>query len=121
MGAPKEKVGTVGTVKNYKFDPASKEHVKNYKFGVDMSNDKKTIGVTETGYRVGENHQRANLTDEEVEMMRDLYEEGVLGYRALARAFRCSRNTVKCIVKYRRRNATAMGQKTVCIKDGDKR
>ena len=74
--------------------------------------EKRTIGITEDGRRVGEDHQRAKLTDADVELMRRLYEEGVFGYRALARAFGCSRNTVKCIVKYRRRNATPMAYKS---------
>ena len=77
-----------------------------------MNDKNTTIGITEDGYRVGESHQRAKLTDEQVERMRALYEEGVLGYRTLAKAFGCSRNTVKCIVKYRRRNATAMAFKS---------
>lgn len=73
---------------------------------------KKTmIGVTEDGDRVGEHHQRAKLSDADVELMRGLYEEGIVGYRTLAKAFRCSRNTVKCIVKCRRRNATPMAFK----------
>lgn len=74
---------------------------------------KRTINTTEDGKRVGEDHQRAKLSDADVELMRRLYEEGVFGYRSLAKAFCCSRNTVKCIVKYRRRNAIAMSAKSL--------
>jgi DNA invertase Pin-like site-specific DNA recombinase len=79
---------------------------------------KKTKRLESYGLRfaaLGEAHPRAKLTDAEVDQMRALYEEGLYGYRTLAKTFKCSRNTVKCIVKYRRRNTTPMGYRTVCM------
>lgn len=62
--------------------------------------------------RVGEDHQKARLSDAEVEAMRDRFEAYDVedprheGYRALARAFGVSKGTVRAIVTYRRRNTT---------------
>ncbi len=78
---------------------------------------RRVIGVTDKGARVGEDHQRARLTDEQVDLMRDLYEEGLVGYRTLARYFGVSRTTVMSICRYERRNATADAYKT--IREGD--
>lgn len=77
---------------------------------------KRTYNISDTGRRVGEDHQRAKLTDEQVDLIRDLYDEGFAGYRTLARAFGVSRLTIRDIVMFRRRNVTVMGSKTVCIK-----
>lgn len=48
-------------------------------------------------------HWRAKLTDEEVELIRELYEDGLWSYSALGVVFEVSRYTVRDIVKYRRR------------------
>lgn len=45
-------------------------------------------------------HHRAKLTDEQVREMRRLYASGTVGYKILARVFRCSEWTVRDIVKY---------------------
>lgn len=73
------------------------------------------LGTDDEGNLVGESHPRARLTDDEVKLIRDLYDEGLVGYRTLARTFGVSRNTIKCIVKFRRRNATATNFKPVCM------
>ena len=62
----------------------------------------------------GENHPDAILSDEDVELIRQLYEEGQrmclaerkrrkLGYRGIAARFECSCRTVRDIVHYRAR------------------
>lgn len=51
----------------------------------------------------GEDHPKAILTDGEVEHLRRLYEEGGWGYKRLAAKFEVSRESVRDIVKYRRR------------------
>lgn len=56
---------------------------------------------------VGESHGHAKLSNEEVELIRTLHEEGFVGYRALARAFGVSRSTIQSICNYRRRSTTA--------------
>lgn len=61
--------------------------------------------------RVGEDHQKATLSDRQVEEMRDRYEAGLdgsgpkVGYRVLAKLFGVSKRTVRDIVNYRRRVA----------------
>lgn len=64
----------------------------------------KLIGVNDRGWRVGEDHQRAKLTDHEVELMRRLHEVEKIGYRQLAKMFDIARTTVRDICNYRRRN-----------------
>lgn len=83
-----------------------------------LINKRRMIGVDENGYRVGESHHNAKLSDAEVDLIRDLHEEGMIGYRALARHFGCSRDTIAAICQYRRRTATPdryKVDKTVCV------
>lgn len=51
----------------------------------------------------GEHHHKAKLSDEDIEMIRLIYDEGFLGYRAIARAFGVRHTVIRNIVKYRRR------------------
>ncbi|CUI38437.1 Uncharacterised protein [Achromobacter xylosoxidans] len=71
-----------------------------------------TVGVNEKGVRVGEDHQRATLTDHDVELMRQLREEGI-GYKRLAKMFDTSVRNVRDIVNYKRRVSTPTAWKTV--------
>lgn len=61
----------------------------------------KMIGVNEAGRRVGEDHPAADLSDREIELMRDLHENHGIGYRRLARMFEVPRARVQRICKYR--------------------
>ena len=63
----------------------------------------KLIGVDEKGYRVGESHPKAKLSDAQVEQIRSLYEEGFVSYRTLAKWFGVPRTTVSSICNYTRR------------------
>lgn len=56
-----------------------------------------------TSRRLPEPHWRAKLTDEEVELIRELYAEGLWSYATLAVVFEVSRFTIRDIVTYRRR------------------
>ena len=56
------------------------------------------------GRRVGESHPKAELTDRDVELMRELRDEG-RSYRWLAKTFEIPKRTVRDIVNYRRRCA----------------
>lgn len=55
------------------------------------------------GYRIGEGHHRAKLTDEQVAKMRRMYRPRIVGYATLAREFGCSEATAADIVNYRTR------------------
>lgn len=54
------------------------------------------------GYRVGESHHRARLSDEDVGLIRTLHDAG-LGYSRIASKFECGVSTVRDIVTFRTR------------------
>ena len=62
----------------------------------------RTVGVNELGYRVGDSHHRAKLTDGDVELLLSLRVEG-WGYGRLAAKFEVSKRTVRDIVHGRTR------------------
>lgn len=62
----------------------------------------KFIGLSESGTRVGETHHRAKLTDHDIDLIRELHEEG-LSYKVIAEKFDIGKSTVADIVKCRRR------------------
>lgn len=84
---------------------------------------KKTIKLSEKGRRIGDDHPRAKLTDEEVEIIRALYDEDLYGYTALKNhcllsfGKTVSKSTIAMICRYERRNTTFGGSKTVHIKE----
>lgn len=55
------------------------------------------------GYRVGQGHHRAKLTDEQVAQIRERYMAYVCGYETLAREYGCAPSTVRDIVQFRTR------------------
>lgn len=61
--------------------------------------------LNDCGYRIGETHHRAVLTDHEVDLLRDLREEGY-SYDWLAEKFEISIWTVGRICRYERRAQT---------------
>lgn len=61
------------------------------------------LAVNELGIRVGEDHQRAKLTNAEVDRILWLHEEEEWGYRRLAATFNVSKRTIRDICSYRRR------------------
>lgn len=65
------------------------------------------IAVNEKGIRVGEDHQKAKLTDEEVELIRRLHKEG-MSYPRIAAKFEVSHWTVGRICRYERRTQIAV-------------
>lgn len=74
---------------------------------------RRVIALNEQGYRIGQDHQRALLTDAQVEAMRDRHEHDGVGYRRLAREFGVPRSTARDICSYRRRNQYADRHKAV--------
>lgn len=65
-------------------------------------NDQRIIGVNENGLRIGQYHQRAKLTDAQVEELLDLRADG-WGYRRLAKHFKVCKTHVRRIVEYAQR------------------
>lgn len=77
---------------------------------------RKTIAISESGYRIGEDHHNATHTDAEVELIRELHREG-LSYKVLALKFETSKSTIADYCKYRRRAQTVARWKVVRVKD----
>lgn len=87
----------------------------------------KLVGVNELGLRVGETHHRAKLTDADVDLIRELYEETHLpdgrvlpglSYKQIAERFEISKSTVRDIIKCRRRFQFVSRWKRVRAKGG---
>ncbi len=71
----------------------------------------KLIAVNELGRRIGEDHQHARLSDEQVERIRDLHEDHGLKYSQLAEMFQVSKSMIAGVCQYRRRAQTPFGWK----------
>ncbi len=76
---------------------------------------KRTVAVNERGYRVGQDHQAAVLTDAEVDLVRELRELHGWTYAALAGKFEVSKSTIQDICTYRRRGQRPAGWKEVRV------
>lgn len=70
--------------------------------------------VNERGYRIGEDHHRAKITNHEVDLILALNSAG-FGYKRIAQKFDISFGTVRDIIKGRRRAQTVAGWKVVVI------
>lgn len=80
--------------------------------GVSMT--KRTIAINSRGYRVGEGHQRAILSDHEIDLVRELHEAPHnLGYKRLSIIFEMSKSAIRDICLYRIRAQTPDGYKTL--------
>lgn len=76
---------------------------------------RKVVAVNDRGLRIGEDHQRAKLTNAEVEMIRQLHVSG-LSYRTLAEKYEVSKRTIAAICRYERRSEVPSNWKTVRTK-----
>lgn len=72
------------------------------------------VRVNESGFRVGEDHHNAKLTDGEVELMRSLHEGGMT-YKTLGEKFGISRHASGRICRYERRGQTVARIKEVHV------
>jgi DNA invertase Pin-like site-specific DNA recombinase len=68
---------------------------------------KQLVGVNERGLRVGEDHQRAKLSNHEIELIRQLREQGMT-CRAIAEKFEISKAMVSYICSHKKRAQTAV-------------
>ena len=78
-----------------------------------MAMKRKIVCVNAKNYRIGEDHGRAKLTNEQVDEMRDLREDKGWSLIALSRCFGVSVSTVHAIVNYRTRAQTPHGYRTL--------
>jgi len=67
----------------------------------------RSVAYNDRGWRVGEGHPKARLTDAQIEQIRDEYEAGGVGYRRLSARWGISRRSVRDIVHFNRRNQWA--------------
>lgn len=74
------------------------------------------MGITEQGRRCGEDHPGAKLTDAQVDEIRELHEDGLVGYKWLAKHFGVPVRTIREIIQCRRRWQVAMRYKRVRVK-----
>jgi hypothetical protein len=75
------------------------------------------LAVNERGIRIGEDHQNAKLSNEQIDRIRDLHEDHNLTYRQLAAMFSVSFSMIAGVCQYRRRAQTPFGYKTLRIDD----
>lgn len=68
----------------------------------------KTVAVNERGLRIGEDHPNARATDAEVELIRQLHDEGMT-YETLAEKFELTKWAVGRICRFERRAQVAAG------------
>lgn len=71
------------------------------------------VAVNEEGLRIGEDHPNANLSDADVDLIRDLHEEDGLTYETLAEKFEVSKWAIGRICRYERRAQTPSSHKRV--------
>lgn len=64
----------------------------------------KTVAVNDAGFRIGEDHQNAKLTDRDIDLIRHLHEKDGLSYNTLAEKFDVGKSTIAMICRYERRN-----------------
>jgi len=78
------------------------------------------LSLNEYGYRIGMSHHNAKISDEMVDQIRSLHEEGGIGYRRIAKMFKLTKSSVQKICNYERRAQTPMGYKTIRTDDDSK-
>jgi predicted DNA-binding protein (UPF0251 family) len=79
---------------------------------------KKLIAVNAQGLRIGEDHPNAGLTNNEVELVRRLHDEG-MQYADIAQRFEISKWAVGRICRYERRAQTVAGFKMVHVAESE--
>lgn len=62
---------------------------------------------------VGQYHPKAKLSDADIELIRDIYDEGLVGYGTLAKVFGVKKHVIRDIVTFRRRSTAAVHYRTV--------
>lgn len=83
--------------------------------------ERRLVAINDKGRRVGEEHHKAKLSNNDIELMRRMYEEYPvghpkhLGFSKLAKIFECSRTHVVEICTYQQRAQTVAGFRPVVV------
>ena len=77
------------------------------------------VATNDRGMRIGEYHQNSNLSDKEVDQIRDLHEFAGWSYRDIARAYGASKSCIAEICRYEKRNQTVFDWKKVRVIPGN--
>lgn len=78
------------------------------------------IATNDRGYRIGESHPNAKITDKEVEEIRDLHEFASMGYTEIARNYGVKKSIIAEICRYEKRVQTVFDWKKVRVIPGPK-
>ena len=78
---------------------------------------RKLVAVNDQGRRIGESHHRAELTDHEADLVRELHDEGY-SYGWLAQKFDIGKSTARDICTYRCRGQACADVRMIAIKPG---
>ncbi len=76
-------------------------------------NGRPCVAINDKGYRIGQGHHRAELSDHEVDLMRELHENHGKGWKWLSKCFEIPKRTVRDICNYKVRAQTPDGYRTV--------
>lgn len=80
---------------------------------------KVSVAINDKGARIGETHQRAKLTDGDVDMIRELREGHGLSYREIAEKFEVSKSLARQICRYQIRCQTPVRWKIISRGDDE--
>lgn len=64
---------------------------------------RKYVAVNDRGRRIGEDHPRSTLSDDTVDLIRELHEDEGRSYGFIAMRLKISYHTIKKICRYERR------------------
>lgn len=78
-----------------------------------MSGAKKFVAINEDGRRIGSSHHNSSVSDETVDLIREMHEDKHMGYRKIAQELNICRHFVAKICRYERRAQTPAGWKKV--------
>jgi DNA invertase Pin-like site-specific DNA recombinase len=78
-----------------------------------MSGAKKFVAINEDGRRIGSSHHNSSVSDETVDLIREMHEDRHMGYRKIAQELNICRHFVAKICRYERRAQTPAGWKKV--------
>lgn len=75
------------------------------------------VAVNEFGFRIGQYHPNAKLSDEKIDQIRDMREEKNMRYTDIASIVGLSKSAIAKICRYERRAQTPERWKKVEVKD----